>query len=606
MDEENEFDELDDFSHLPTVDASPSADQKRELWKKHSRRPPPVPGLIAEEARTSMEHNRHEDVHAEQQGDEAPVAAPPPPVPAAAVPDWVREAFTGEQSIEDDAPPATRSIKSAPETIPMQRAAPAPPPVAAKTASGPRQDEPARRELPTAKSRTDDSRSSTSNGSSSAPDESPVSKKAVPQPAPIRAESNPEPLGDSEPAEPKTREQAPFKPPASKEIPPLPTTADVVAGTLDEEPVSETRRRLRVVWDKIGGRALAASLALHAVLLIIAALVIVAVHVEKEVDFLPGGQSAGASEAAASLKHQVQKKKNPWLKNRAPLKRVVSTNISPDITLPEAPPDMMDFPDMGSLMKLGSSGGGAGGAGNGFGKGTGMGGGLGFAGQINFMGNRGIGRNVVFVVDVSGSMSTPGDSGTGQVITRFQLLKIELDKSLSRLPPNTQYQVIYFSDFAWAHNEVDSTNTAALEKARWRISPDKTGVPVPRFRYLNSDSTTVMKSREIIKNSENPGGTNWGSGLFMALKAFPKPDVIFFMTDGQQEDSLGWVDAVTRLNNSTSKRTIIHTTAMMEPSAAVELEDLAKRNGGNFTVVTSQGFIKTADEFFGRKPAEPK
>ena len=105
-------------------------------------------------------------------------------------------------------------------------------------------------------------------------------------------------------------------------------------------------------------------------------------------------------------------------------------------------------------------------------------------------------------------------------------------------------------------------------------------------------------AHQIINDSDNPGGTNWGSGLFMALKGFPKPDVIFFMTDGNKSDAEGWVDAVTKQNLTGGKRTVIHTTAMMEPDAAEELDQLAKRNGGNFTIVTATGFTLTSEEFF--------
>ncbi len=122
----------------------------------------------------------------------------------------------------------------------------------------------------------------------------------------------------------------------------------------------------------------------------------------------------------------------------------------------------------------------------------------------------------------------------------------------------------------------------------------------PRFRYLKADMMTLLRSRDIINDSDNPGGTNWGSGLFMALRGTPKPDIIFFMTDGNKSDATGWVDAVTEFNHRSGKPARIYTTAMMEPDAAEELDQLAKRNGGNFTVVMGDGTILTSDEFFKR------
>ncbi|MBL9178908.1 MAG: hypothetical protein JNM65_12680, partial [Verrucomicrobiaceae bacterium] len=65
-----------------------------------------------------------------------------------------------------------------------------------------------------------------------------------------------------------------------------------------------------------------------------------------------------------------------------PMKKLVSTSMNSAITLPEAPPDALDMPDVSAMMgggALGASGGfGTGGAGGGFGKGMGMGGAAGF------------------------------------------------------------------------------------------------------------------------------------------------------------------------------------------------------------------------------------
>jgi hypothetical protein len=65
-----------------------------------------------------------------------------------------------------------------------------------------------------------------------------------------------------------------------------------------------------------------------------------------------------------------------------PMKKLVSTSMNSSITLPEAPPDALDMPDVSAMLgggALGASGGfGTGGAGGGFGKGMGMGGAAGF------------------------------------------------------------------------------------------------------------------------------------------------------------------------------------------------------------------------------------
>jgi hypothetical protein len=226
-----------------------------------------------------------------------------------------------------------------------------------------------------------------------------------------------------------------------------------------------------------------------------------------------------------------------------------------------------------------------------------FGGGSGTAGgSVSFMGNQGKGSRVVFVVDVSGSMSASSQSN-GKTISRFELLKKELSKSLNQLRGGVQYQVIYFSDFAWPHDEVDTNDPAAMAKYEWDIRPGQQGVRIPRYRYLAANPANLTKSRKIIDDSVNPGGTNWGAGLLMALAGTPKPDLIFFMTDGNRSDALTWVDEITA-SNAKGKPATIHTTAMMEPAAAKELDELARRNGGKFTVIKADGKVTKGEDFF--------
>ncbi len=219
-------------------------------------------------------------------------------------------------------------------------------------------------------------------------------------------------------------------------------------------------------------------------------------------------------------------------------------------------------------------------------------------GTISFMGNRGTGRRIVYVVDVSSSMSARG-TGEGSGITRFELLKRELSRSVTGMPAGAQYQVIYFSDFAWAHNEVDSTKPAELQKAFWEISSDTVATAkIPHARYITANMSTLRRSKEIIEGSDNPGGTNWGSGLIMALSMRPAPDVIFFMTDGNRNDESGWIEAVTAFNAKQGGRTVIHTTAMMDPDAATELNQMASNNRGKFSVVLGNGKVLKGEDWF--------
>ena len=269
----------------------------------------------------------------------------------------------------------------------------------------------------------------------------------------------------------------------------------------------------------------------------------------------------------------------PQTSAMASISPITSTGTS-DIAMPS-----VDFTSTANELNVGSSFGA-------FGAGAGMG------GKVSFLGNTGRGRHVVFVVDVSGSMSSIGRPKKGEPISRFDLMKKELIKSLSTMPLGTQYQILFFSDFAWPHNSLRAGDLTAFEKYKWDIQPNNTNVTIPRFSYLSASTSTLNDTKRIVERADNPGGTNWGSGLLMALRATPQPDVIFFMTDGNESDEMGWVDIVTRANSG--KRTTIHTTAMMEPSGAEPLARLAALNRGKFTIVLPDGEIVKGDDFFAR------
>jgi hypothetical protein len=361
--------------------------------------------------------------------------------------------------------------------------------------------------------------------------------------------------------------------------------------------VEEKRRRWWQDWKaKIGARSLGVSVGIHALILLLGAAITVRHVMDKQVDFLPGGspQSAAASEA---LEHKVRQKKNTWLKNK-PMSRVTVQSITADVQLPEMEMDSLNLSGMTERMELGklssglglNAGMGAGGSGGGFGAGIGKG------GMFSFLGQTAFGRRVVFVVDVSASMSQPGEGGT----SRFDVLKKELVKSLDRVPSGTQYQILFFSDFAWPHDKISPKRSEEFGNYTWRISSDEwKKAKIPAFAYLLASPFNLADSRKIVQEADNPGGTNWGSGLLMALKANPKPDIIFFMTDGQKIDEQGWINVVTDENKRSMTRTVIHTSVIMETDAAADMDRLAKANGGTFSVVLRDGTVVKGDQFFG-------
>ncbi|MCF7790234.1 MAG: hypothetical protein K9N47_29210 [Prosthecobacter sp.] len=132
------------------------------------------------------------------------------------------------------------------------------------------------------------------------------------------------------------------------------------------------------LWRKAGASSLLLSILIHAGLGVLALFIVFQSGVmDKQVDFLPGGGTAQGAKASADLQHKVQQKKRSSINKTMPMKKLVTNNISSNISLPEAPPDSLDMPDVSAMMGGGALGGAGGfgmaGAGGGFGKGVGMG-----------------------------------------------------------------------------------------------------------------------------------------------------------------------------------------------------------------------------------------
>jgi hypothetical protein len=149
----------------------------------------------------------------------------------------------------------------------------------------------------------------------------------------------------------------------------------------DFEPTAP-KNKLKEFWAKAGGGSLTFSILIHAGLFIIAGIIIFTTTIEtKNVDFLPGGGTQQGAKASQDMQNKVQNKRRQSLNKTSPIKKLVSNSENAAIVLPETPPDMLDVPDVSSMMgggSLGSGGFGKGGAGGGFGSGMGMGGAAGF------------------------------------------------------------------------------------------------------------------------------------------------------------------------------------------------------------------------------------
>jgi von Willebrand factor type A domain len=582
----------DDFSFLPTVDSTDEEIvEKSRLVASQTN---PLPQEFAEPEYAVLQDPRSLE--------ESSYEAAAHPEPVYEEPFYEEPVFESQvHELEEVSPPEPPVYFEAPhveEPVPVfaQAAEPLAPQEEAVSLAVPQEPEP-----PAAKVQPLQQSAALSNPESKgtlliprAPKAARVSKEPESQPPAVVAA----PVLPSSDAAPSDEAKSDTAAPPDKDAKPF-----IAPKPAPEEPLDPDEAK-KLYWqklaEKVGLRTLGMSVGAHLFLLLIATFIGVSQMTNSQVDFLPGGSSAQSQAASEALTHKVQNKKNPWLKAKPVQRKITVQSLSANVVLPDMPPmDMMDLskitsrmdlskaPSMGSSQPMG-----LGGAGGGFGAGIGRG------GKFNFVGQTATGRRVVFVVDVSGSMSQRL-KGENQQMSRFDLLKKELIKAVKQLPMGTAYQVIYFSDFAWPHNEVDSRNSSAMEKFRWEVtSQDYKQVKIPTFNYIQATPFSIQDSVNIIQGSENPGGTNWGSGLLMALNANPKPDVIFFMTDGNRTDEMGWIDVVNAENKRKLPMAAIHTSVMAQTDAAREMDALARSNNGTFTVINDEGKVIKGQDFF--------
>lgn len=227
--------------------------------------------------------------------------------------------------------------------------------------------------------------------------------------------------------------------------------------------------------------------------------------------------------------------------------------------------------------------------GNGDDFGSGWGNGDGDGGGGSFFGQSVRADRIVFVVDFSSSMGAPG---------RQELMRKELSTSISQLSSGTNFAVLFFAGHAWeagSQNKIGNKLITVVGQGgkRYEWVPRKgshgwqsKGL-TQRVNWLKASNKQIAESTKIVKTTPLGRGTVWDNGLLMALDMNPRPQVIFFMTDGAASGSAAWAKEVG--GKAKSKGVKINCIALMEPQAHKDLDVMAKLTNGQFTVVTKDG-----------------
>lgn len=227
--------------------------------------------------------------------------------------------------------------------------------------------------------------------------------------------------------------------------------------------------------------------------------------------------------------------------------------------------------------------------GSGWGDGSGMGDG---GGGASFFNQKVSAERIAYVIDYSLSMKGERDS----------LMRKELTKSIDGLSGGVKFQMIFFSGPAWvAGSELPGFNYAKEKatvegkgghKYEWTGKGLHDWTPKGKRQpaeWLEADLGNLKDAKDIIKETPLSGGTDWENPLLMAFDMEPPPQIVFFMTDGAVggRDMMKLTDDLAAM--AKKKGIVVNTIAMMEPKANQPMANLAKKTGGEFTIIDKNG-----------------
>ena len=212
---------------------------------------------------------------------------------------------------------------------------------------------------------------------------------------------------------------------------------------------------------------------------------------------------------------------------------------------PTAPTVEVASAAAGSVPTLGGSGGGNG-DGSGFGEGFGLGG----AGGASFFGIAAKGNRIAYIVDVSGSMSQN---------RKHELAMRELSRSIDTLPDFSHFYVLLFSSGSFP-------------------PPQQKGWTPAR----KSNVRTVIT---WLKQIDPTGGTEPRNAFLQVFSLEERPDVLYFLTDGQFQDITP--DEIAELNRR-GKKIVINTIQFGDPDGEEVLREIAKKSGGTYRFIAAE------------------
>ncbi len=168
----------------------------------------------------------------------------------------------------------------------------------------------------------------------------------------------------------------------------------------------------------------------------------------------------------------------------------------------------------------------------------------------SFFGVSSQGSRFAYIVDVSGSMREG---------RKLEVAMRELARSISSLPDYAQFHVLLFS-------------TSYVE-------------PPMQNGWMRARRSTVNAFTGWLERVTPSGGTLPMEAFVHAFSLSTRPDVIFFLTDGEIPGTTA--DEVAQLNQR-GQRVVINTIAFGDPTSQEQLKRIATDSGGAYRFVPSR------------------
>ena len=184
----------------------------------------------------------------------------------------------------------------------------------------------------------------------------------------------------------------------------------------------------------------------------------------------------------------------------------------------------------------------------------------------NFMGVKSQANKILFIIDYSASMKG-----------RDKVMRYELCKAIDKLPAVGSVAVLFFSGPTW----IAGQDANALHK-NWEGSngggwKPKEGHTPERPKWMPVTPSNKKKLKEAVVSTPLTFGTVWDNSFEWAFYMNPKPDVIYFMTDGNANKNLQGMEII----KSKKGKTKIYTIGYGAPAGAQKpLEEIAAITGG--------------------------